>query len=101
MTASIDNTEQQDKARLRKTRQAGFGIAILIFSGAAAVLWAAAHYGGAAIPPNLLLGLRWAAVVALAGYAFFRRSLTIWIFAGMIIGVEIGHDWPRTAANLQ
>src|SRR5262249_45717599 len=23
------------------------------------------------------------------------------IFTGMILGVEIGHDWPRTAANLQ
>ena len=39
-----------------------------------------------------MAGVRWAAIVALCGYSFFRRSLTPWIFAGMLVGAEIGYD---------
>ncbi|MGZ4830742.1 MAG: dicarboxylate/amino acid:cation symporter, partial [Candidatus Angelobacter sp.] len=42
-----------------------------------------------------------AAILALCGYAFLRRSLTVWIFAGMLIGVELGQDLGQSAANLQ
>lgn len=45
--------------------------------------------------------LRWAALIALCGYAWARRSLTAWIFAGMLLGAEIGYDWPEFGKNLQ
>jgi proton glutamate symport protein len=39
-----------------------------------------------------------ALVIALAIY---RRSLTGWIFAAMILGAIVGHQWPHTAVNFQ
>jgi proton glutamate symport protein len=78
-----------------------FLIAFLLLAGIAAVLWAIGYYSGAAIPAFLLKSLRWAALVAFVGYAWARRSLTAWIFAGMLIGAEIGHDFPDVAKNLQ
>jgi len=92
-----------------KTWQNKFLIAFLALAGIASVLWAMDHYGMAAIHPYLLAGARWAAIVALCGYSFFRRSLTAWIFAGMLVGAEIGYDLTfaseatrlHTASNLQ
>jgi proton glutamate symport protein len=81
--------------------QGRFLIAFLALAGFAALLWAIAHYGSVAVPAGLLLALRWATLAALCGYAWARRSLTAWIFAGMLLGIEIGHDWPATAKNLQ
>ncbi len=81
--------------------QSTFFVAFLLLAGATAVFWAVVHYTGAAIPSSLLLACRWASLLAFCGYAFFRRSLTPWIFAGMLVGAEIGRDFPHTAANLQ
>jgi proton glutamate symport protein len=81
--------------------QGRFLVATLALAGLAAVLWVLTRYSGAAIPPVVLLAVRWAAVLAFCGYAFARRSLTAWIFAGMIVGASIGHDWPNVAKNLQ
>jgi proton glutamate symport protein len=78
-----------------------FLIAFLLLAGIAAVVWAVGHYGGIAIPPALLLALRWAALLAFGVYTLFRRSLTTWIALGILVGAEIGHDWPHFGANLQ
>jgi Na+/H+-dicarboxylate symporter len=78
-----------------------FLLGFLLLAGVAAVLWAIAHYGGVGLSPVLLLIFRWAAIVAFCGYAFARRSLTAWIAAGILIGAELGHDWPKVAVNLQ
>ena len=56
------------------------------------VLWAVTHSTGVVIHPYVLCGMRWAAIASLCIYAFFRRSLTPWIFAGMLVGAEIGYD---------
>jgi proton glutamate symport protein len=47
------------------------------------------------------LWLRWAAVAGLFVFACFRRSLTVWIFVGMVLGAEIGNDAPGLALNLR
>src|SRR5215831_20777472 len=87
---------------MKNTRLQGrFLIATLALAGVAALLWALARYAGAPIPAVVLLVVRWAALLAFCGYAFARRSLTAWIFAGMIVGASIGHDWPNVAKNLQ
>jgi Na+/H+-dicarboxylate symporter len=78
-----------------------FLIAFALLAGLACVLWAIGHYGKINISDSVLLILRWATLVALGGYAWARRSLTAWIFAGMLLGIEIGHDWPAAAKNLQ
>src|SRR5580700_10824810 len=45
--------------------------------------------------------LRWVAILLIAAYATSRRSLTGWIFVGLLAGAEVGHDWPSVAINLQ
>jgi proton glutamate symport protein len=44
---------------------------------------------------------RWLAIAALLGYAATRRSLTTWILVSMVVGAEIGNDWPQVALNLR
>ena len=44
--------------------------------------------------------LRWGAILVLAGYAAVSRSLTPWIFTGMLAGGELGHDVPSFAIHL-
>jgi len=52
-------------------------------------------------PASVALVVRWLALGALAIYAVARRSLTTWIFVGMIAGAEVGHDFPQTAVSLR
>jgi proton glutamate symport protein len=44
---------------------------------------------------------RWIAIAGLSVYALRRRSLTTWILVSMIVGAEIGHDWPQAAVSLR
>jgi len=44
---------------------------------------------------------RWVAIAALLAYAVVRRSLTTSILVSMVVGAEIGHDWPQLAINLR
>jgi proton glutamate symport protein len=48
-----------------------------------------------------MLLLRWLAIAALAVWAARRKSLTIWILVAMIVGAEIGHDFPTVATQLR
>lgn len=73
-----------------------FLVAFLVLAGIATVLWAAGQAGTTIVNLD-----RWAAVLAFCGYAWARRSLTAWIFAGMLVGTTIGYDWPHVAVNLQ
>ena len=83
----------------------------LAFVGLASILWIAKAHAHLAIPVVQLAGTgpmldvyfisRWLAIAALIYYGFKRKSLTAWIIIGMVIGAEIGHDWPKFAANLQ
>lgn len=76
-------------------------IIFLVLSGLAAVLWSVAHYAGMPVPASLLEATRWAAILALCLYAWKRRSLTAWIVVGMLVGTEIGYDWPNAAKHLE
>jgi proton glutamate symport protein len=71
---------------------------------AATIALAASLLGGAQILPlpALVPGLlRWLAIFFVAAYGTSRRSLTTWIFVGLLAGAEFGHDWPSVAVNLQ
>ncbi|MCX5788545.1 MAG: cation:dicarboxylase symporter family transporter [Elusimicrobia bacterium] len=69
---------------------------------AAACLWAAGRYGlTAPVPAPGLAAPRWLGAALLAGYAFYRRSLTAWILVAMVAGAELGHDFPAAAVNLR
>src|SRR5437667_6941693 len=54
-----------------------------------------------ALPALLTALLRWLAILLIAAYATSRRSLTTWIFVGLLAGAEFGRDWPSVAVNLQ
>jgi proton glutamate symport protein len=57
----------------------------------------------AALTGGDMIGLagRWIAIAGLAVYASRRRSLTTWILVSMVVGAEIGHDWPGVAVSLR
>jgi proton glutamate symport protein len=45
--------------------------------------------------------LRWAGLLLCAYAGFGKRSLTFWIFFAMLLGLEIGLDWPQFATHLR
>jgi proton glutamate symport protein len=53
------------------------------------------------LPALMPLILRWLAILLIAAHATSRRSLTGWIFVGLLAGAELGHDWPGVAIRLQ
>lgn len=87
--------DTEARRRLLQTRSL---LAFLLLVGVAAMAWAFAR---SSVSPNVLLALRWVALSAFCAHAWFRRSLTAWIFAGMLVGAEIGYDWPGSGAHLQ
>jgi proton glutamate symport protein len=50
---------------------------------------------------SLLAGTRWIALASLVAYGCVNPSLTIWIILGMLLGGEIGYDFPAFALNLR
>lgn len=54
-----------------------------------------------AINPIVLTGSRWAAWVVLILFAIRKKSLTTWILLSMVIGVEIGVNFPEFSQNLR
>ena len=51
--------------------------------------------------PMGFLVLRWLIIAVLTFYAARRRSLTTWILLSMVIGAEVGHDFPDVAVGLR
>jgi proton glutamate symport protein len=50
---------------------------------------------------DFLFVLRWLGIAALVGYVARWRSLTAWILVSMVIGAEVGHDFPEVAVSLR
>ena len=81
----------------------------MLLAALAALAWALGHYGHLSVSPALVPWFWRFSVLAFAGYAVMRRSLTAWIFLGMLVGAEIGYDLKflddatrvRYATNLQ
>jgi proton glutamate symport protein len=53
------------------------------------------------ISPQFLRILRWFFIASLVLYSLYKKSLTTWILASMVIGVEVGLDFPLFAQNLR
>lgn len=53
------------------------------------------------LPPELLMISRYMLITLACLYAFMKDSLTTWILVSMIIGAEIGHDFPEFAIGLK
>jgi proton glutamate symport protein len=59
------------------------------------------EFVGVGVSPTIAFTSRWLAIAALCAFAAQRRSLTIWILVSMVIGAEIGHDFPGVAMGLR
>ena len=66
----------------------------------AALLSVGMHHG-LAINPLVGEVIRWAALVALILFGYSQRSLTTWILVCMMLGAEVGNDFPHVAVNLR
>lgn len=73
------------------------GFALFFVAAAIAV---AGRFGMSA-PPALGEAIRWLALAALIAYAALSRSLTSWILVSMVLGAEIGHDFPHLALGMR
>ncbi len=76
-------------------------LAAFLLLTAAAILSVADRYHWISFPPGTLAAVRWLGIAALIGYAVLRRSLTTSILVGMLVGAEIGHDWPSLGVSLR
>ncbi len=70
---------------------------LLAFSGAMSL---AQSKGLLTMSVNSLMVFRWISIAVFVWFSFQNKSLTTWIMAGMIIGVEIGHDFSEFALSL-
>jgi proton glutamate symport protein len=57
-------------------------------------------YTGVDIPEKALIASRWLTWAFVILFAVYKKSLTTWILLSMIIGVEIGLNYPEFAQNL-
>jgi proton glutamate symport protein len=73
---------------------------ILVLLGVAAVLHLIDYYAAHFFWPLVLISSRWITWLFVIIYAFNKKSLTTWILVSMIIGVEIGLNFPAFAQNL-
>ena len=51
--------------------------------------------------PGFLMTLRWLSIGSLIWFGLKKQNLTTWIFLSMLIGAEVGHDFPALGANLK
>ena len=80
-----------------KTKLLALGFSLYFVSA----LFALFGSHGPGVHSSLALVVRWLALAALVGYAFLNRSLTGWILVGMVMGAEIGADFPYFAGHLK
>ena len=78
-----------------------FGLIAVIVISFSALLTFLDHYDIMNVPEIALLFSRWLAIGGLFLYGLKRRSLTSWILISMIVGAEIGHDFPEFGISLQ
>ena len=74
---------------------------MLILVAIAALAAVGQIFGILHFSPAVLGGTRWLALAACVLYGFVSPSLTAWIIISMLLGAEVGHDFPAFALNLR
>lgn len=77
------------------------GLITILTISIAALLTFLNDYHILQIPELNLIFARWIAIGGICLYGIRKNSLTTWILISMVIGAEIGHDFPSVALNLQ
>jgi proton glutamate symport protein len=75
-------------------------LAILILIAIAALAAANESLRIVYLSPSALAATRWLALAGFVLYGCFSPSLTTWIIVAMLLGAEIGHDFPAFGAHL-
>ncbi|MDX5482554.1 MAG: cation:dicarboxylase symporter family transporter [Hymenobacteraceae bacterium] len=75
-------------------------LATLLCITLAAILTVLQQYEFIALSADVLMAVRWAGIGVLLMYGLQKRSLTTWILISMVLGAEIGYDFPTFATNL-
>lgn len=77
------------------------GLATLFLLTISILLFCIDRFGLLQIPENVLLVSRWLTIIVMIGYGLARKSLTTWIILAMVIGAEVGVDFPDFAISLK
>lgn len=77
------------------------GLIILIPITISAILTFLNHYNILPVPDVALIFSRWLAITGLFLFGLKKKSLTTWILISMVVGAEIGHDFPEIGMKLQ
>ncbi|RDV14730.1 dicarboxylate/amino acid:cation symporter [Pontibacter diazotrophicus] len=75
-------------------------MATLLCITIAAILTVLQQYSFISLPAEALMAVRWAGISVLLLYGLQKRTLTTWILISMVVGAEIGYDFPTFATNL-
>ncbi len=90
---------------MRKKLQDRFGSRFAPFTLGILFIVSIMHIGNwqgwFSLPEELLMITRYTFLTLVCLYAFLKDSLTTWILVSMLIGAEIGHDFPDFAQNLK
>lgn len=70
------------------------------FLALTAVLILCEHFHLIKPDPQLVTAVRWTGTAVLAVYAVRSRSLAVWIFLGMLVGAQLGVDFPEFSRSL-
>jgi proton glutamate symport protein len=85
----------------KPTVPASYTILLLIVFAIVSLLHLGNSYFGWNFLPEFLMISRYIALTFICIYAYFKKSLTTWILISMLIGAEIGHDFPEMAVHLK
>ena len=77
------------------------GLLSLLLLTVVAFIHVLSIYNIVPLSSSFLQVCRWVFIASFIVYAFYKRSLTTWIFFSMLLGIEIGLDYPIFAQNLQ
>lgn len=77
------------------------GLLSLLLISIVAFLSVISHFNIVNISPESLMSVRWVAIAGIIVYGIYQKSLTTWILLSMIVGAEIGYDFPAFAMNLK
>jgi proton glutamate symport protein len=75
-------------------------VTAVVLVAIAALVAASQLFGVTHLSPAILESTRWLALAGCVLYGFFSCSLTTWIIVAMLMGGEIGHDFPAFALSL-
>src|ERR1035438_1777604 len=92
VTLTSQDLTQAPSPRRRAWLRAFCVAGVLLFAAGLTAIWFQAAI-------QFSLAIRWVALGLFVPFAIERRSLLVWTFFAMVVGVEVGADAPRFAAE--